>query len=47
MLLLSWHSLIKSEKNISLTQKALLSEWWFWNNQKEKKHFFEDVNSIY
>jgi hypothetical protein len=24
-----------------------LSEWWFWNNQKEEEHFFEDVNSIY
>jgi hypothetical protein len=24
-----------------------LSEWWFWSNQKEEKHFFEDVNSIY
>jgi hypothetical protein len=24
-----------------------LSEWWFWNNQKEEGHFFEDVNSMY
>jgi hypothetical protein len=24
-----------------------MSEWWFWNNQKEEKHFFEDVNLIY
>jgi hypothetical protein len=24
-----------------------MSEWWFWNNQKKEKHFFEDVNSIY
>jgi hypothetical protein len=24
-----------------------VSEWWFWNNQKEEKHFFEDVNSMY
>jgi hypothetical protein len=24
-----------------------LSEWWFWNNQKEEEHFFEDVNSMY
>jgi hypothetical protein len=24
-----------------------VSEWWFWNNQKEKEHFFEDVNSMY
>ncbi len=22
-------------------------KWWFWNNQKEKEHFFEDVNSMY
>ncbi len=25
----------------------ILSEWWFWNNQKKEKHFFEDVNSMY
>jgi hypothetical protein len=25
----------------------ILSEWWFWNNQKEEEHFFEDVNSMY
>jgi hypothetical protein len=24
-----------------------VSEWWFWNNQKEEEHFFEDVNSMY
>jgi hypothetical protein len=24
-----------------------LSEWWFWNNQKEEEHFSEDVNSMY
>jgi hypothetical protein len=24
-----------------------MSEWWFWNNQKEERHFFEDVNSMY
>ncbi len=24
-----------------------MSEWWFWNNQKEEKHFFENVNSMY
>ncbi len=29
------------------TSQDLLSEWWFWNNQKEEKHFFEDVNSMY
>jgi hypothetical protein len=23
------------------------SEWWFWDNQKEEEHFFEDVNSMY
>jgi hypothetical protein len=25
----------------------VVSEWWFWNNQKEEEHFFEDVNSMY
>jgi hypothetical protein len=25
----------------------ILSEWWFWDNQKEEEHFFEDVNSMY
>jgi hypothetical protein len=25
----------------------VMSEWWFWNNQKEEEHFFEDVNSMY
>jgi hypothetical protein len=24
-----------------------VSEWWFWNNQKEEEHFSEDVNSMY
>jgi hypothetical protein len=42
----------KSSK--SITNKELIrifceimSEWWFWNNQKEEEHFFEDVNSMY
>jgi hypothetical protein len=26
---------------------VFMSEWWFWNNQKEEEHFFEDVNSMY
>jgi ribosomal protein S17E len=25
----------------------IVSEWWFWDNQKEEEHFFEDVNSMY
>ncbi len=28
-------------------QLDMMSEWWFWNNQKEEEHFFEDVNSMY
>jgi hypothetical protein len=28
--------------------RVQMSEWWFWNNQKEEeKHFSEDVNSMY
>jgi cytoskeletal protein RodZ len=29
------------------SQSNSVLEWWFWNNQKEERHFFEDVNSIY
>jgi hypothetical protein len=29
------------------SQSDDLSEWWFWNNQKEEEHFSEDVNSMY
>ncbi len=32
---------------IKQQSRSLLSKWWFWNNQKEEKHFSEDVNSIY
>jgi hypothetical protein len=24
-----------------------VSEWWFWDNQKEEGHFFGDVNPMY
>jgi hypothetical protein len=38
-------------QNIIIDQNVIIedsmSEWWFWNNQKEEEHFFEDVNSIY
>jgi hypothetical protein len=27
--------------------RSVLLEWWFWDNQKEEEHFFEDVNSMY
>jgi hypothetical protein len=28
-------------------EKENVSEWWFWDNQKEEGHFSEDVNSMY
>jgi hypothetical protein len=31
----------------SMIKSRNMSEWWFWDNQKEKEHFFEDVNSMY
>jgi hypothetical protein len=33
--------LLKKDSSVNM------SEWWFWNNQKEEEHFFEDVNSMY
>jgi hypothetical protein len=32
---------------LSTLRTMIVSEWWFWNNQKEEEHFFEDVNSMY
>jgi hypothetical protein len=31
----------------STISSEIVSEWWFWNNQKEEEHFFENVNSMY
>jgi hypothetical protein len=51
-----WFDLVRKTKikyNIAfedvynMNEKRYMSEWWFWNNQKEEEHFFEDVNSIY
>jgi hypothetical protein len=34
-------------KNFDDFLSRQMSEWCFWNNQKEEEHFFEDVNSMY
>jgi hypothetical protein len=38
----------REKKECRLKSSVNMSEWWFWDNQKEEKeHFFEDVNSMY
>ncbi len=44
LICLSWSSFFVCLVEIIVRH---VSEWWFWNNQKEEGHFFEDVNSIY
>jgi hypothetical protein len=36
----------KSTISMKIRARYILSEWWFWDNQKEE-HFSEDVNSMY
>ncbi len=39
--------LILTDQSFVIIEEEALSEWWFWNNQKEERHFSEDVNSMY
>jgi hypothetical protein len=41
---------IRNRLTISNIREQLInfvSEWWFWNNQKEEGHFFGNVNPMY